>query len=185
METNNEAKEKKASSQSNKLIIAIVALIVVVIAATGVIVYVLLSRDSQEPNDNGLTIGYATDASVFLDQDALQAAVDNDLANSGYVSLMYQNDAISSDGRNFSCYIVNANGRDMFLTICADADMTDQLFLSQLIPPGSGFEQITLNRQLARGTHTVYVAVTLVVTNENGAQTIAGQVIHTMDFYVE
>ena len=182
METNSEV--KKTSSKNNKLVIAIVALIVVVIAATAVIVYTLNGRETP-PDSNGLTIGYATDANVFLDQDSLQAAMDDALAHSGYVSLRYQNDAVSSDGINFSCYIANANGSDMFLTICADADMTDQIFLSQLLRPGSGFEQIKLDRRLEAGTHTVYVAVTLVDTDENGAQVITGQVVHTMDFYVQ
>ena len=62
--------------------------------------------------------------------------------------------------------------------------MTDQLFLSQLVRPGSGFEKITLDRALDSGTNVVYVAVTLVDTEEDGTQSIKAQVVHTMDFHV-
>lgn len=179
MENNSAA--GKVSAPPNKLIIAIAALAVVVIGATAVIVYTLNSREEAS---SGLTIDYATDAGVFLDQDSLQAAMDKAMENSGNISLRYQNDAMSTDGVNFDCYIINGNGSDMFLAIYADAEMTDQLFLSGLLRPGSGFEKLTLDHKLDKGDHTVYVALTLVDTGEDGIQTIIGQVVHTMDFHV-
>lgn len=73
----------------------------------------------------------------------------------------------------------------MFLTIYADAEMTEQIFLSGLVPPGSGFENITLDRALEKGDHMVYVVLTQVETNaETGEQVIRNQVAHTMDFHV-
>jgi hypothetical protein len=63
--------------------------------------------------------------------------------------------------------------------------MTDELYLSQLVPPGSGFEEITLEHPLDPGNHTVYVALTQVVTDEEtGEQTIHNQVVYTMNFTV-
>lgn len=73
----------------------------------------------------------------------------------------------------------------MFLTIYADAELTDQIFLSGLVPVGSGFEQITLDRALEPGDHSVNVVVTQVDTDEDGVQVIKNQVAHTMDFHVE
>jgi hypothetical protein len=108
-------------------------------------------------------------------------------AKDGNISLLYKDNAYSTDGSTFSCYIVNSanNAYDMYLTIFADSAMTDELFLSQLVPPGSGFEEITLEHPLEKGDHTVYVALTQVVTDEEtGEQTIHGQVVHTMDFHV-
>ena len=66
----------------------------------------------------------------------------------------------------------------------ADLELTDQIFLSGLVPPGSGFERITLNRPLDEGDHTVYVSLTQVDIDENGQQVIKNQVMHTMDFHV-
>lgn len=170
------------TSVSNKVVI--IAAAMVVAAALAVIAALLLTRGQ----DDSLGIGYATDASVMLDQDSLQNAMDAAIANARdkNISLMYKNDAYSANGLIFSCYIVNSpsNLHDMFLNIYADSEMQDQLFLSKLVPPGSGFEEITLERTLDPGDHRVYVVLTQVTTSETGAQTAVGQVVHTMDFHV-
>ena len=166
----------------------IILLLLLLLLMGAVLAVVLLRDDTQSITDSDTPlIGYA-DASVFLDEAALQAAFDEasrNAANSS-VALWYKNNAFSDDGTHFDCFIGNSarNLYDMFLTIYADAEMTDQLFLSGLIRPGSGFEQIELGRALDPGVTVVYVAATLVDTAEDGTQTIQSQVIHTMDFNV-
>ena len=183
METPAETKRTPASSNKAVIIIAAAVIIAVAIVAAA---FIVLSG-GKDGSDDGI-IGYATEAKVMLDQDSLQAAMDEAMANArdGNVGLMYKNDAFSDDGVNFECYIANssANAYDMFLTIYADLELTDQIFLSGLVPPGSGFERITLNRPLDEGDHTVYVSLTQVDIDENGQQVIKNQVIHTMDFHV-
>lgn len=175
---------KKTSALSNKTIIIATAIIVAVVIAAAA--FIVLNGENDNAGDN--TIGYATEAKVMLDQDSLQAAMDEAMANArdGNVGLMYKNDAFSDDGINFECYIANssANAYDMFLTIYADLELTDQIFLSGLVPPGSGFENIALQRPLDAGDHTVYVSLTQVDIDENGQQVIKNQVMHTMDFHV-
>jgi len=167
----------------NKVLIGVAAIAVAV--SVGVCAMTLSGKDEAA---NTPTIGYAADAKVLLDQDSLQDAVNEAMANAknGNIALRYKNNAYSTDGTNFECYIVNAeqNAYDMFLTIHADAEMKDELFKSSLVPPGSGFEKISLEHPLDPGDHRVYVTLTQVETNENGAQTIVGQVSHTMDFHV-
>jgi hypothetical protein len=175
-----------AAGLSTKAVVLIVAAAVVVVAAIAAVA-VVLTHQNQGSDDLG--IGYATEAKVMLDQDSLQAAVDAAMENArkGNISLMYKDNAYSDDGSTFSCYIVNSasNAFDMFLSIYADPQMTDELYLSQLVPPGSGFEEITLERPLSKGDHEVYVALTQVETDEEtGEQTIRNQVVHTMDFHV-
>lgn len=165
----------------------ILLLVVLLLLMGAVLAVVLLRGNTQEAGGNQTAIGYA-DASVFLDEASLQAAYDEaarNAANSN-VALWYKNNAFSEDGIHFDCFIGNSarNLYDMFLTIYADAEMTDQIFLSELIRPGTGFEQIELERTLDPGVTVVYVAATLVETDENGVQTIRSQVIHTMDFNV-
>lgn len=177
----------EAKSKSNQKLIIILLAVLIVLA--GVILAVVLLRGSNIPDDNTPLIGYANEAKVMLDQDSLQAAMDEAMANArdGYVGLNYKNDAYSEDGVNVECYIVNSNSNiyDMFLTIYTDVEMTDQIFLSGLVPPGSGFENITLSKALDPGDHTVYVALTQVDTDEEtGEQVIKNQVVHTMDFHV-
>lgn len=180
------ADTKKTSAPPNKMFIAIIILIVAIIGATAVIVF-MMNRNSGE-QDSGPTIGYATNATVMLDQQSVQAAMDEAVRNArdGRIGLSYRNDAYSEDGSTFECRIANsiANYYDMFLTIYADAELTDQIYLSGLVPPGSGFQQITLDHPLDPGDHRVYVVLTQVKTNEDGEQVLAHQASYTMDFHV-
>ena len=178
---------KKQSGQ--RWIIILLAMLIVLLA---VVLAVVLGRSGElrELGDNPVPkIGYASEATVLLDQDSLQAAMDAAMENArnSNVGLRYKNNAYSTDGINFECLIANssANIYDMFLTIYADAELTDQIFLSGLVRPGSGFEKITLEHALESGDHRVYVALTQVDTDEEtGEQMIKNQVVHTMDFHV-
>lgn len=177
---------EKQRPLDKRLIAVIVGLVVIIMA----LVFFLLFRQGTDLEDNDVPrVGYATEATVMLDQDALQAAMDAEMekAKDGNVALLYKNNAFSENGVDFTCYIVNspANKYDMFLTIYADEALTDQIFLSGLVPVGSGFEQITLDRALDPGNHTVNVVVTQVADDENGQQVIKNQVAHTMEFHVE
>lgn len=173
------------SNNTTKIVIAVAAAVIVVAVC---VTAVILLRDGGSVDAPESGIGYAQGAVVVLDEDSLQAALEEAQRNAqdGLVALNYQNDAFSSDGKNFSCYIVNdsANLYDMFLTIFADAELTDRLLLTGLVPPGSGFEKITLDHALEKGNHTVYVAVSLVDTAEDGTQVMKAQVVHTMNFHV-
>ena len=174
--------EAKGNISSNKTKIIIAVLVAVVVIAVAVcITVVAMSRNKPE----GPVIGYASEATVFLDQDSLQAAVD-EAQHQGMIALSYKNNAYSTDGKTFSCYLANSpsNIYDMFLTIFADPEMTDQVFLSGLVRPGSGFEEIKLDRKLDPGDHTMYVALTQVDTEEDGSQVIRGQTAYTVEFHV-
>lgn len=174
----------KTVAVSTKIVIA--AIVAAAVAVIAIIVAVVALR-GQEETDSG-RIGYSSDAVVVLDEDELQAALDEAAQNAanGNVALWYQNNAYSDDGTHFMCFIGNSKSNlyDCFLTIFTDAELTDQVFLSSLVPPGSGFEEIDLDHPLDAGDHTVYVAVTLVSDDENGDQVIRGQVVHTMEFHV-
>lgn len=164
------------------------ALLVVVILLLAVVLAVVLTR-GQEPADipdNGTPkIAYAEGVTAVEDPDALQKAVNEMYAKAaeGTVALEYKNDAFSTDGTNFSCYIANSvdNKYDMYLQIFADQELTDQLLLTGLVRPGSAFDNITLEHALDPGTHRVYVAYTQV---EEDLETIHAQVFVTMDFHV-
>lgn len=182
-----ETKENKRPLDK-RLIAVIVGLVLIVMAMA----FFLLFRQPELTTINdGETprVGYAAEAKVMTDRESLQAAMDEAMENArdGNVALRYKNNAYSTNGTDFECFIVNSasNKYDMFLTIYADAEMTDQIFLSGLVPPGSGFENITLDHALEPGSHEVTVVLTQVDTDENGAQVIKHQVAHTMDFHVE
>lgn len=179
---------KQGAKPSKALLIAAAVVIIALLA----VIVILVNRPAQtDVNDeNAPKIGYDSGATVVLDEASLQAAVDEAMENAknGNVALLYENNAYSTDGKTFFCYIANdkANLYDMFLTIYTDAALTDQIYLSGLVAPGSGFEEITLDRALEKGDHRVYVAVTQVDTDEEtGEQVVKNQVVHTIDFHVE
>jgi hypothetical protein len=166
---------------SNKVVIIAAAVVVLAVVIAAAVIL-------NQPKDTG--IGYSTEAKVLVTQEDLDKAAAEALANAsnGDVALCYQNDAFSRDGSNFECLIMNSTGNtfDMFLTIYSDLNLSDELFLSQLVPPGSGFENITLEHPLENGDHTVYVAFTQVKNDEEtGEEVIANQVVFTMDFHVD
>lgn len=140
----------------------------------------------------GKAIGYASNV-VTDSPETLQKAVDEmyeKAANDPGVSLEYKDTAFSSDGKNFKCYIGNSekNAYDMFITIYEDPQMENILFLSELLRPGSRFEEITLEKTLEPGTHDVYLVHTQVQDNEEDAsmlQTIHAQLATTYHLVVE
>lgn len=139
-------------------------------------------------NSGGFRIGYAEEGvTVVDDPDALQKAVDEmyEMAAQRGTTLSYKNDAFSSDGITFDCYLANHpdNQCDMFVAIYADEEYTDELYLSKLLRPGTAFNEIKLNHALTPGDHTVHAAYTL-VEEVDGQQTIHDQQLVTMVFHV-
>lgn len=181
------AENKQASGLTNKKIIIIAAVIIALLI--GVVAFLLMRQTMTNIGDGNVPlIGYAVEASVITDQDALQAAADEAIRNAkeNKIALQYKNHAYSTDGKTFSCLIANSpsNLYDMYIAIFTDADMTDQVYLSGLVPPGSGFEEITLDRALEED-QTMVVVLTQVDTNEDGEQVLKNQVSHTVEFHVE
>jgi hypothetical protein len=169
----------------------IILLIVVCLLLVGVVALFLNNRGPQPQQSVSVNSGetpklaYAEGVTVVEDPDALQKAVDDMYAQAreGGVALEYKNSASSTDGETFSCYIANAarNTYDMYIDIYSDAELTDEIFLSGLLRPGSAFDNIQLNKKLEPGTHTVYVGFTQV---EEDLTTIHAQVFVTMEFTV-
>lgn len=175
--------EEKKQSKQRWLIPALLAIVVLLLA---VILVFILSTEPVNIQDNETPkLGYAEGTTVVEDPDALQKAVDEMYAKAkeGNIALEYKNDAFSTDGTNFSCYIANSlsNSYDMYIQIFADEQLTDQLLLTGLIRPGTAFDSITLDHALDPGTHRVYVAFTQV---EEDLAAIHAQLFVTMDFTV-
>jgi len=139
-------------------------------------------------NGGGFIVGYAQEGvTVVDDEDALQKTVDQmyEGAQEKGMTLSFQNDAYSTDGITFDCYIANhpSNEYDMFVAIYADEAYTDQLYLSKLLRPGTAFNNIQLERKLDPGDYTVHIAYTQVEVVD-GAQSIHDQQLVTMQFHV-
>lgn len=157
----------------------------------GLLVLSILSgckKKEEELQQSKFILDYATEGVVETnDPDALQKAFNEAQknANENRMALNYKNDAYSNDGKTFQCYIGNSpkNLDDLFVSIYANRECTDELYLGQLLRPGTAYETIELERELEEGDHTVYVPQTLIRVVD-GEQTIVGQAIVTMDFHV-
>jgi len=136
----------------------------------------------------GFRLDYAEEGVTIVDdEDALQKQYDEMIAAAQEqgMTLVYKNDAYSTDGITFDCYLTNdaQNPYDMFVAIYADENFTDELYLSKLLRPGTAFSEIKLNHALTPGDHMVYVAYTQ-IEEVDGEQQIHDQNIVTTMFHV-
>ncbi len=182
-----DAQPKKRLSPLTLVLIIIIVLLLAVAAFLAVSKFGKEETPGTENLGDASTplIGYEEGVTVVNDPDALQKAVDEAYAKAAEtgVPVEYQNAATSSDGENFDCYIANPveSKYDVYIQIFADSELSDQLYLSKLIPPGNAKREIQLEHKLKTGTHRVYVVYTQV---EDDHATVHNQSIVTMDFTV-
>lgn len=160
--------------KNRSLILAAICLVLIVVAVlyfTGVL---SPAKEEVEIGDNG--VPYA-EGVVLLEDDGVY-----DVLEPNAIALEFKNDAYSKDGQTFACYLGNSalNEYDMYVAIYADAELTDELYVSGLVPPGKGFDKLTLEKALDEGDHRVYVAF----TQMEDPKTIHAQTVYTMDFHV-
>jgi len=165
--------------------VIILLVLILLVAVVGVAAFVLRSGQSAQSvdpsQDNKLK--FATDGITAIDEEGLQKAVDEmEEKSKETVGLYYSGSASSSNGTDFTCYLGNSpsNQYNAFYTLYADAELTDLVFLSDLLRPGEAFQSITLEHALPKGTTMVYCALTLV---EDDLETIHNQIVFTVDFY--
>lgn len=182
---------KQQAKRLTPLTLVLIIIIVLLVAAAAVLAVSKFGGEQLEPapvasgGDGTPKLGYQEGVTAIDDASKLEEALKKkkELADEGGVPVTFANDAESTDGTNIDCYLGNPDRAkyDVYYQIFADAEMTDQLYLSGLVPPGSVLQQIELERALETGDHRVYVAVTQV---EDDHATIHAQTYITMDFHV-
>lgn len=178
------------TSKKSPLLIIVLVLFIFIAGLLAAVIY-LLTRQTDEvpqPISAAPRLEYASEGVIFTeDPDALQKAYDEAVEKSAesVVPLSFRNVATSEDGVNFKCYVANPPRArfDMFVAIYADIEMTDELYMSQLLRPGTAYDSIQLNRVLAPGNHDVY-AVFTTLEDVDGEQVIRGQAAVAMEFRV-
>lgn len=147
----------------------VIVLLVLILAALCFLVGRTFLQKEVQPEEETIStpkLAYAEGTTVVRDANALQDAVDKmaQKIEEGNMVLEYETEANSADGQNFVGYLANAaeNSYDMYFDIYADSKMTDEIFLSGLVPPGSALENIKLNRKLKSGNHDAYLVFTTV-----------------------
>ncbi len=159
-----------------KVILPVLA--VLLLFGAGIGTYFYLNRSEEQDLDDS-RIPYAEGV-------VLMEGTDIEPVPKGRIALRYNYQARSTDGTNFTCKLGNdeSNQYDLYFDLYADAALTDQLYLSGLLRPGTALEEITLNHALPEGTNTVYVSFNQVDTDEEGNQSLLSQTLVTVDFIV-
>lgn len=176
-------------ANQRRVVIPLLSVVVVLCIVVVGLVVTLQSRNADpvqiaDDSDNSV-LGYADGVTVVDDESALQAAVDKMLADAeNEMVASFQNQAISEDGKTFTCYIANSeyNTYDMFIALYTDlSGETEPIYLSGLMRPGEAFREITLDEALDSGTHEVYLVFTQV---EDDHATMHGQSVVTIEMQV-
>lgn len=181
--------EENAKQKSSKTVVILLLIIIVLLLAGIALAVMYFIKDKDGGGEETVTqntgiVQYEQNGIVALDEDNLRELME-DLQNKAgnNISLKYQTGAYSTDGTHFSCYIGNsgANEYDMYAAIYIDKDLTEQVLLTGLIPPGSGIEEFDSEIALEPGT---YEAVLVLTQVEDDHSTIHAQTMVTLDLNV-
>ena len=172
------AEEEKKDSKSKVIIVLII--VIVLLLCGGTAAFLLLNNGSgTAPSDdvavttanvvtdepqNPLRMDYDNSA-VALDENGLQKQLEDLQKNAGdNISLEYRNEAISKDGKTFQCYLANSelNTEDMFIAIFTDASMSEQVYLSGLLRPGTSIQEFQSEIQFEPGEYSLVAMFTSV-----------------------
>lgn len=181
------AEKTRDEKSSKNLIIILLIIIILLLIAGGIILFFFLKKEEPNaplPGEDGFKIQY-DGAAVALDEDSLRRQMEDAIkAAEGTMALKYSNEAHSTDGTNFSCYIGNsaANEYDMYVNIYLDEELTQQVLLTGLIPPGSGIQDFESEIPLEPGIYNTVLVLTQV---EDDHATIHAQVMVTLTLSVE
>lgn len=184
--------QKDEKKEKKKFLIIIIIGIIIIILLILALIFVIMRENQEKENIDPINqhlqdgkLQYDK-AAIILDQDALQQAFNEmyEKVEDGYISLSHKNQAVSSDGKSFQCYIQNNidNKYDLFVNIYKDETAQEQLYLSGLIPPGSGIDHFESEVKLEPGTYDALLVVTQV---EDDHETIRdGQLFLTLHLTV-
>lgn len=169
----------KAENKNKKLLIPIIAASLGVILLAGLVVGVVLENAEDRKPSN--TLPYLVDGKLKYDDSAIVFDKDqqqgvSDLyqeVEDGYISLSHKNQAYSADGEDFACYINNNsdNKYDIYVTVYNNQNADEMLYISGLIPPGSGIDHFKSDIKLDLGEYDALLVVTQV---EDDHETIRG-----------
>jgi NADH:ubiquinone oxidoreductase subunit 3 (subunit A) len=187
------AKKKKKKLRKGRIFALIIIVVLIVALAAAVVALVSGKNGSREEAESTTTPEETTTAReltyeggvVAVDSDSFSKQVSEmySKAAEGTAALEYKNDAYSTDGQNFTCYIANSklNSYDMYIGMYEDSALTKEIYLSGLIPIGSAMEQFKSNYTLPKGDYTCTLVMTLV---ESDHTTMHAQVAYTIDLHV-
>ena len=193
------AEEEKKDSKSKVIIIVLIIVIAVLVCGGTAAAFLLMNNqgnasepvnnvqteatEADEPK-NPLKLDY-DDSAVALDENGLQKQIDEMQKNADdRISLEYKNEAASSDGKTIKCYLANSdlNTEDMFIAIFTDATLTEQVYLSGLLKPGTSIQEFQSETTFEPGEYSLIAMFTSVSDDH---ETMTSQVSVELKLTVE
>lgn len=158
------------NKKEKKIIITVSTIAVAVIAVLVVFIVVLINNNepATTPLADHLVNGEIQyqQGVIAVNEEDLQAQYDEAMkeVQEGYISLNFNNWAVSEDGINFDCFLGNSseNTYDVYYDMYMDSSFQDRIFITGLIPPGSGIEHFTSEIDLDPGTYEAVLVLTQV-----------------------
>lgn len=171
--------DEKQKSNGNKKLLIIILLLLLLLIGGGITVFALFANQNSSgrgESETGLssgTIPYETNIGIIKPGQNLSEILKEDAENR--IPLQFATNAVSSNGVDFVCKLGNPEGAiyDVYFDMYTDADFTDQIYLSGLVPPGSQIESFTTNRTFPQGNTEIVLVITQVADDH---KTITGQV---------
>lgn len=170
----------KTNEEKKKFLILIIIIGAVIILLLVLVVGVLIENESNSGKPSN-TLQYLEngklkydEAAIVLDKDSQQDVNEvHQKIEDGYISLAHKNQAYSTDGESFDCYINNNadNKYDFYVTVYNNQNADEMLYISGLIPPGSGIDHLKSEVKLDSGEYDALLVITQV---EDDHETIHG-----------
>ncbi len=146
--------EIKKTQPKTKLLVGAVGMLSVIVVAAGVAIVMLLNRPETEPTEAVEKIGM--EAGIVTNEDDL---ADLELNEPFSFTTLYERDIYIKNGREAACYIGNSDSNyyeDMYIQIYLNDEndeMSEEIYVSKVIPRGSHIESFTAERDLEPGDY--------------------------------
>lgn len=145
-----EMREKERQQSKTTLLLVMILLLIIVIA--GSIIAFLLTREpeSEAVQKIGMEAGIVTNEGDLTDLE---------LNEPFSFTTLYDRDIYITNGKDATCYIGNSDSNyyeDMYIHIYLNDkndELSDEIYVSKVIPRGSHIESFTAKRELAPGDY--------------------------------
>ncbi len=152
----------EAKKSSQKTVIIVLIIIVALLLAGGAAALILMNaKDGETESETG---GIRYEANVGMVKPNEDLAEKLKEGADDRIPLHFSTTAVSEDGVNFECVLGNPDGAkyDIYFDIYADADCTEQIYLSGLVAPGTQLESFKSSKTFPKGTQDVVLVITQV-----------------------
>ena len=158
------------SKGSNGLKIAIAVGVVVIIALLGVVIFLLVGRDKEEPEKRNVVV---TQDNV---EEVVQEMVDEDYVEPGYYEASMTTTWTFATGSDVSddAYVANVAGNtnDVYFDVVLAENEDQVIYKSPVIPRGGELESIALDTPLDAGTYDCVCIYHLIDDEQNTISTL-------------